>query len=62
MAAIQVGRVCVKLKGRDAGEKVVVTKVIDENFVMIRSPARKKSPERKCAIVHLEPTETTVSV
>jgi len=61
MAAIQVGRVCIKLKGRDAGEKVVVTKVIDESFVMIRSPARKKKPERKCAILHLEPTETTVS-
>ena len=61
MAAIQVGRVCIKTKGRDAGEKVVVTKVIDENFVMVRSPARKKKPERKCAVLHLEPTETTVS-
>jgi len=61
MAAIQVGRVCIKLKGRDAGEKVVVTKVIDESFVMIRSSARKKTPERKCAVLHLEPTETTVS-
>ena len=61
MAAIQVGRVCIKTKGRDAGVKVVVTKVIDENFVMVRSPARKKTPERKCAVLHLEPTETTVS-
>jgi len=61
MAAIQAGRVCVKTKGRDSGEKVVVTKVIDENFVMIRSPARKKG-DRKCAILHLEPTDTTVSV
>ncbi|VVC02128.1 50S ribosomal protein L14e [uncultured archaeon] len=60
MAAIQVGRVCIKTKGRDAGEKVVVTKVIDENYVMIRSPARKKG-DRKCAVLHLEPTDTTVS-
>jgi len=60
MAAIQVGRVCIKTKGRDSGEKVVVTKVIDANFVMVRSPARKKG-ERKCAVLHLEPTETTVS-
>lgn len=60
MAAIQVGRVCIKTKGRDSGEKVVVTKVIDENYVMIRSPARKKG-DRKCAVLHLEPTDTIVS-
>ncbi len=61
MAAIQVGRVCIKTKGREAGEKVVITKVIDENFVMVRSTARKKTPERKCAVLHLEPTDTVVS-
>lgn len=61
MAAIQVGRICVKLKGRDAGEKVVVTKVMEGGFVMVRSPARKKG-DRKCAILHLEPTDTIVTV
>ncbi|HIH18517.1 TPA: 50S ribosomal protein L14e [Candidatus Micrarchaeota archaeon] len=61
MAAISVGRVCIKTKGRDAGEKVVVTKIIDRNFVMVRSPARKKKPERKCSVLHLEPTGTTQS-
>lgn len=61
MAAIQVGRVCIKTKGRDSGEKVVITKVIDENYVMVRSPARKKKAERKCAVLHLEPTDTVVS-
>ena len=60
MPAIQVGRVCIKTKGRDAGEQVVVTKVIDGNFVVVRSKARKNK-ERKCAILHLEPTETVVS-
>ncbi|MCX6770407.1 MAG: 50S ribosomal protein L14e [Candidatus Micrarchaeota archaeon] len=61
MPAIQVGRICIKTKGRDSGEKVVVTKVIDGSFVMIRSPARKKG-DRKCAVTHLEPTDTIVSV
>ena len=61
MAAIQVGRVCIKTKGRDSGEKVVVTKIIDDNFVMVKSPGRKKKAERKCSVLHLEPTETTVS-
>jgi len=54
-----VGRVCIKTKGRDAGEKVVVTKVIDENYVIIKSPGRKQ--ERKCSVLHLEPTEAVVS-
>lgn len=61
MAAIQVGRVCVKTKGRDSGEKVVVTKIVDENFVMVRSPIRKKG-DRKCSVLHLEPTDTKVSL
>lgn len=59
MSAIKVGRVCIKTRGRDAGEKVVITKVIDENFVEIKSESRKK--ERRCAIRHLEPTEVSVS-
>ena len=59
MSAIKTGRVCVKIAGRDASEKVVITKVVDNNFVMIKSPARKK--ERKCSIRHLEPTDVVVS-
>jgi ribosomal protein L14E/L6E/L27E len=51
----------VKTKGRDSGEKVVITKVIDDSFVMVRSPARKKG-DRKCAVLHLEPTDTKVTV
>lgn len=59
MSAIKEGRICIKLAGRDAGQKVIITKIIDKNFVMIKSPVRKK--ERKCAIVHLEPTDITLS-
>lgn len=59
MSAIKPGRVCVKISGRDAGEKVVVTKIVDGNFVMIKSPLRKK--ERRCCIKHLEPTDVVVS-
>ncbi len=52
MALLEEGRVCVKKLGRDAGDKAVVTKVIDKNFVMIISHSRHK--ERKCNIKHLE--------
>lgn len=55
MPAIEVGRICVKKKGRDAGNEVVITKIIDNNFVLVK-PAKGKGKERRCAIIHLEPT------
>ena len=54
---IEVGKVCIKLAGRDAGKPVVITKVIDDKTVMIRSADRQKGQkERRCTIKHLEPT------
>lgn len=58
MVAITVGRVCVKLTGRDAGSKCVVTKMVDAHTVEIKSAGRKK--ERKCNIMHLEPTQQII--
>lgn len=52
MPLVEVGRVCVKKFGRDAGDKAVVTKVIDKNFVEIMSHSRPKA--RRCNIKHLE--------
>lgn len=52
MALIEVGRVCVKKSGRDAGAKAIVTKVVDDNFVSIITANRKK--ERRCNVRHLE--------
>lgn len=53
MAAIEEGRICVKRKGRDSGEEVTITKVIDDNFAMVKDA---KGKESRVAIVHLEPT------
>lgn len=55
-AAIKEGRICVKKKGCDSGEEVTVTKIIDDNFVMIKN---KKGKESKVSILHLEPTSKT---
>ncbi len=52
MAAIEVGRVCIKKSGHDAGDKAVITKVEDEKFVRIVTSSRGK--ERRCNIKHLE--------
>ena len=52
MALIEVGRLCIKKFGRDAGSRAVITKVIDKNFVNIITTERPK--ERKCNVKHLE--------
>ncbi|MDE1847426.1 MAG: 50S ribosomal protein L14e [Candidatus Micrarchaeota archaeon] len=52
MALVEVGRVCVKKLGRDAGSRAVVTKVIDKGFVGIITSTRAR--ERKCNVKHLE--------
>lgn len=58
MALVEVGRVCIKKYGRDAGKKAVVIKVLDTNTVSVRTSARLK--ERKCNIKHLEFLSETV--
>jgi ribosomal protein L14E/L6E/L27E len=54
------GRVVIKLYGRDAGAKGVVTKVIDDNFVEIITSKRPKP--RKCNKKHLEPLNEIVDL
>src|SRR5271154_4680318 len=60
MVLLEEGRVCIKRFGRDAGDKAVVTKVIDQNFVMIMSSRRPR--ERRSNIKHLEFIAETVDV
>jgi ribosomal protein L14E/L6E/L27E len=50
-SALKVGRKAIKLKGRTAGEEVVITKIIDRNFVMVKNA---KGKEKRCNALHLE--------
>ena len=59
MASIEVGRVCVKTAGREAGEKCAIVEIIDENYVEVIGEAVNN---RRCNIAHLEPTEETIDV
>ena len=53
---IEVGRVCMKIAGREAGKYCVVIKKIDENFVLVSGPKSLTGVKRrKCNILHLEP-------
>lgn len=55
---IEVGRLCVKLAGRDAGKKCVIVEVIDDNFVLIDGETRR----RKCNVRHLDPLAQVLDV
>lgn len=55
---MEVGRLCVKLSGRDAGMKCVVVDVLDKNLVLIDGQTRR----RKCNISHLEPLQETIKI
>ncbi len=55
---MEIGRLCVKIAGRDAGNKCVIVEAIDEKFVMIDGETRR----RKCNVKHLEPLTETLKI
>jgi large subunit ribosomal protein L14e len=55
---IEIGRLCVKIAGRDAGLKCVVVDIIDDNFVLIDGETRR----RKCNILHIEPLDKVLDI
>ena len=59
MPAIEKGRVCVKIAGRESGEKCVILDVIDDSFVEVVGNTIKN---RRCNINHLEPLDQTVEI
>jgi len=48
--AIEIGRLCIKLAGRDAGKECLIVDIIDHNFVIIDGNTRR----RKTNVDHLE--------
>ena len=58
MPAIEVGRVCVKLTGREAGRKCVIIDVMDKSFILITGPKKVTGIKRRRANVnHVEPLQ-----
>lgn len=63
VATLEVGRLCIKIAGREAGRYCVILKNIDSNFVMITGPrALTGVKRRKCNIEHLEPTQYLLKI
>ena len=59
MIAVEIGRVCVKIAGKEAGKLCIIVDRLDRNFVMVDSPYVKR---RRCNIRHLEPTEHVIKI
>ena len=59
MSAYDVGRKCLKLKGREAGSRCVIVDVIDRNYVVIAGPEVRR---RRVNMIHLEPLDETVKI
>ncbi len=55
---MDVGRLCLKIAGRDAGKTCVVVDVLDTHLVLIDGQTRR----RKCNIAHLEPLREAIKI
>ena len=55
---MEVGRVCVKIAGRDSNLRCVIIDVLDEKYVMIDGQTRRK----KANIAHLEPLNEVLKI
>ncbi|RJS83726.1 50S ribosomal protein L14e [Candidatus Bathyarchaeota archaeon] len=63
MPAIEVGRICVKTSGREAGRKCVIVDIIDRNFVLVTGPKKVSGVRRRRSnINHIEPTELKIEI
>jgi len=54
----RVGRVCVKIAGRDAGKKCVILKHLEGKYYLIDGETRR----RKCNTLHLEPLDEVLDI
>jgi len=63
LPAVEVGRICVKLAGREAGRKCVIIDIIDKNFVLITGPkAVTGIKKRRANVNHVEPLREKIRV
>ena len=60
---MDVGRICLKLRGREAGNRCVVVDVIDRNYVMVTGPFELTGVKRRRAnMSHLKPLDETIDI
>ncbi|MDT7866922.1 50S ribosomal protein L14e [Acidilobus sp. SCGC AC-742_M05] len=63
MPAIEVGRLCYKVRGHEAGRKCVIVDIIDENLVLVTGPKQLTGVKRRRVnIKHIAPLDRAISI
>lgn len=55
---IEIGRLVMKIAGRDAGKKAIIINILDDKFVLIDGETRR----RKVNVLHIEPLNQVVKI
>jgi large subunit ribosomal protein L14e len=63
MSSIDVGRVCVKLTGRESGSRCVIVDVVDRNYVVVTGPRELTGVRRRRVNMnHLRPLDERLEI
>ncbi len=63
MPAFDIGRLCMKTQGRDAGRRCVVVDLIDKNFALVTGPKQVTGVRRRRVNVnHLVPLDEKIAI
>ena len=63
MSSLDVGRICIKLTGREAGSRCVIVDVIDRNYVLVTGPQEMTGVRRRRVnMSHLKPLDEKVEI
>jgi len=63
MSSIDVGRICVKLTGRESGSRCVIIDVVDRNYVVVTGPRELTGVRRRRVnMSHLRPLDERLEI
>jgi len=60
---MDVGRVCIKLKGREEGSRCVIVDLVDRNYVIVTGPPEVTGVRRRRVnMSHLQPLDEVIEI
>ena len=63
MTAIDIGRICEKISGREAGKRCVIVDVVDRNYVIVTGPLSLTGVRRRRVNMnHIKPLDEIIDI
>jgi large subunit ribosomal protein L14e len=63
LSAIDIGRICVKLSGREAGKRCVIVDLVDRNYVVVTGPPGLTGVRRRRVNMnHIHPLDEKIDI